>query len=330
MDIISAVVCYVVACCVVYKVVDLLIRIPRVGDYSDRRILITGCDSGFGNLAAKRLDAIGCTVFAGCLTEKGETELRKTCSERLRTVSLDVTQKESVRKAFEYVSSKLPNDKGLWGILNNAGAIRAHGSLDWFSVDDYRTECEVNLWGLIDVTLTFLPLVKKAKGRIVNTSSMSGRLTFETFLPYSITKHGVEAFTDGIRRSMFVFGCKASLIEPGAFKTAILRQIGPRAVDSWSKAPQEIKTEYGEEFYRHIAETEARAYERSVATDLGPVVDAYEHALLGVYPRARYVVGFDAKYIFSPIALAPEWLGDWILRRVNGAPLPYAVKMKKI
>lgn len=79
-----------------------------------------------------------------------------------------------------------------------------------------------------------------------------------------------------------------------------------------------------------VAETELSAYETSAATDLGPVVDAYEHALLGVYPRARYMVGFDAKYIYNPIALAPEWLGDWILRRINDAPLPNAVKMKKI
>lgn len=88
---------------------------------------------------------------------------------------------------------------GLWGVLNNAGVISAYGPPDWFSVDDYRKACEVNLWGLIDLTLTFLPLVKRARGRIVNTSSIGGRVCFHRSVPYCISKFGVEAFTDGIR-----------------------------------------------------------------------------------------------------------------------------------
>src|SRR6218665_1778098 len=93
---------------VVYKLLDRLIRIPRIGNYSDRYILVTGCDTGFGNLLAKRLDQLGCHVFAGCLTEKGETELKKVSSERLHVISLDVANQESVRKALENVKSKLP------------------------------------------------------------------------------------------------------------------------------------------------------------------------------------------------------------------------------
>jgi len=92
---------------IVYKLLDHIIRLPRVGNYSDRYILITGCDSGFGHALAKRLDSLGCHVFAACFTEKGETELRKTCSERLLSVPLDVTNHCSVRKAFELVNSEL-------------------------------------------------------------------------------------------------------------------------------------------------------------------------------------------------------------------------------
>ena len=104
---ISAAVLYVV-----YRIVDRLVRIPSVGRHSDRYILVTGCDSGFGQGIARRLDAIGCHVFAACLTESGETELKKTSSQRLRTISLDVTREESVRKAFDYVKSQLPEGKG--------------------------------------------------------------------------------------------------------------------------------------------------------------------------------------------------------------------------
>lgn len=88
---------------------------------------------------------------------------------------------------------------GLWGILNNAGNLLAMGSPDWCTVDDYKKQCDVNLWGLIDVTLTFLSLVKKERGRVVNTASLAGRTSVTEALPYSVSKYGVEAFTDGIR-----------------------------------------------------------------------------------------------------------------------------------
>src|SRR6218665_727103 len=109
---ISCFVVFTVIAFIVYKILDLLIRIPRVGNYPDRYILITGCDTGFGNLTAKRLDQLGCHVFAGCYTEKGETELKKACSERLHAISLDVSSKESVRRALDYVKGKLPQGRG--------------------------------------------------------------------------------------------------------------------------------------------------------------------------------------------------------------------------
>jgi hypothetical protein len=95
-----------------YKLLDRLIRWPSVGHFADRYILVTGCDTGFGHGIARRLDGLGCHVFAGCLTDKGETELRKACSDRLQTVSLDVSNHDSVLKAFDIVSAKLPQGQG--------------------------------------------------------------------------------------------------------------------------------------------------------------------------------------------------------------------------
>ena len=97
---------------VVYKLVDTLLRWPRVGRLSDRYIAVTGCDTGFGHEIAKRLDSLGCHVFACCLTEKGQMELRKASSDRLTTVSLDVTDSDSVRKAYDFVRSQLPANHG--------------------------------------------------------------------------------------------------------------------------------------------------------------------------------------------------------------------------
>jgi len=94
----------VVVVVVVYK---LLQGLQRVGNYSDRYIFVTGCDSGFGQALVKRLDSLKCHVFAGCFTERGETELRKTCSDRVQPVPLDITNHDSIRRAHQLVRDKL-------------------------------------------------------------------------------------------------------------------------------------------------------------------------------------------------------------------------------
>ena len=84
-------------------------------------------------------------------------------------------------------------------MVNNAGVAGNFGPPEWLTIDDYKSVAAVNLYGLIDVTMTFLPLVKMARGRVVNMSSMGGRLTTPLFTSYAVTKYGVEAFTDGLR-----------------------------------------------------------------------------------------------------------------------------------
>lgn len=95
-----------------YKIVEYLIRLPSIGHYNERYILVTGCDSGFGLEIAKRLDTLGCHVFAGCITEIGRTQLKKSSSNRLHTISLDITSDVSIWKAFNDIISVLPQRKG--------------------------------------------------------------------------------------------------------------------------------------------------------------------------------------------------------------------------
>lgn len=97
---------------VAYKILDRLVRVPKIGALSNRYILVTGCDTGFGYEIAKRLDNKGCSVFAGCFTETGETNLRKECSTRLKTVSMNVANHDSVTKAYSKVKEMLPSGNG--------------------------------------------------------------------------------------------------------------------------------------------------------------------------------------------------------------------------
>jgi retinol dehydrogenase-16 len=296
---------------------DRILRISNIGYYSDRYILITGCDSGFGHAAAKRLDSMGCHVFAGCLTENGVMELKKTCSDLLIPISLDITKPDSIRKALKVVTNRLDKDgKDLWGVLNNAGIAGPWGTPEWMSVDDYRRVSDVNLYGTIDVTMTFLPLVKRSRGRVVNTSSYAGIFSLPIGLPYSVSKYGLEAFSDGLRRSLRPYGCKVGIVEPGGHKTNIIAAESMKAAvtNAWNQATPEIKKEFGETYYRKVMD-QMLNLDKYLNASLDPVVDAYVHALLGRYPRARYLCGLDALLI-AKVAAMPEWFSDWVVGRL--------------
>ncbi|KAG8536948.1 hypothetical protein GDO81_025363 [Engystomops pustulosus] len=160
-------------------------------------VFITGCDTGFGNLLAKQLDKRGMKVLAACLTEDGAENLKKETSSRLQTIILDVTDSKSVSSAAERVS-KIVGNEGLWGLVNNAGCMTAFTPNEWQKKEDFVKVINVNLIGMIDVTLHLLPLVRKAQGRIVNVSSVFGRLS-TVGGAYCMSKYGVEAFSDTLR-----------------------------------------------------------------------------------------------------------------------------------
>ena len=104
--------CYLATGYITYKVFDYFYRRPFLSDLDSRYILVTGCDSGFGKAAAKKLDLLGCHVIAACLTEQGEEQLKTECSETLHTVRMDVSNHQSILNALDTVKSILPSGKG--------------------------------------------------------------------------------------------------------------------------------------------------------------------------------------------------------------------------
>lgn len=99
--------------CILYKLIDYFYHKPRISKLDQKRVFITGCDTGFGHDIARRLDKYGMHVFAGCLTEEGEANLKWQCSDRLTTIPLDVSKPESVRKAFKMVAERIPDNIGM-------------------------------------------------------------------------------------------------------------------------------------------------------------------------------------------------------------------------
>uniref|UniRef100_A0A4W6DJK1 3-hydroxybutyrate dehydrogenase, type 1 n=1 Tax=Lates calcarifer TaxID=8187 RepID=A0A4W6DJK1_LATCA len=229
-----------------------------------KAVFITGCDSGFGNALAKHLHRLGFTVFAGCLL-KGAKELEEFHSDRMRVVQLDVCSEEQVNQAVEYIKDNLEDsERGLWAVVNNAG-VSTFG------------EVESNLWGTIRVTKAVLPLIRRARGRVVNLASMYGRMGNVMRSPYCVSKYGVEAFSDCLRYEMKTWGVKVSIIEPGNFIVATL----------WNEASPNVKEDYGKAHFEHHMAL-MRSYCNSGQKEVAPVWMTSQTPSWSKHPYTRY------------------------------------------
>ncbi|CAL9690280.1 unnamed protein product [Knipowitschia caucasica] len=291
-----------------------------VDQLSHRTVLITGCDSGFGNLLARQLDSKGLPVIAACLTEKGARDLSSSTSSRLQTVLLNVADSTSIQRAVEFVRAEV-GQRGLWGLVNNAGTSIPIGPVEWMKPEDFTKVLDVNLLGVIDVTLQFLPLLKQAQGRVVNVASIFGRLSL-TGGGYCISKYCVEAFSDSLRRDMCQFGIKVGIIEPGFFKTAITNSkvIEVDLKRLWTRLPQDVKDSYGENYITEYAKAQHFSLRLLCSSDLSKVTNCMEHALTALFPRSRYAAGWDAKFFWIPLSYLPSFVADFVVKILLPSP----------
>ncbi len=303
---------YLVALVGLWTLLRLIRERQVVSHLQDKHVFITGCDSGFGNLLARQLDRRGMKVLAACLTEKGAEELRNKTSDRLETVILDVTKSENILAATQWVKERVGN-RGLWGLVNNAGISVPSGLNEWMNKEDFARILDVNLLGVIEVTLSMMPLVRKARGRVVNVSSILGRLSLFGG-GYCISKYGVEAFSDSLRRELSYFGVKVAIIEPGLFQTAISHSDSHLAHVKMllDRTSSEVKKIYDEKYFSSYV-TVLKLLDKVCNKDLSLVTDCMEHALTSRHPRTRYSVGWDAKLFYIPVSYLPTCLADVIL-----------------
>ncbi|XP_059139705.1 17-beta-hydroxysteroid dehydrogenase type 6-like isoform X1 [Physella acuta] len=308
---------YVVSCVVLlvitYLFFDRVLRSLKVGNYGNKYVFVTGCDSGFGQRLAIRLDGLGFHVFAGCLTDEGRKYLSSNCSKRLVTVPLDVTKGESIQAALQLVKGTLPENSGLWGLVNNAGIAGLACFSEICIPEDYHQVFAVNLFGAIEMSRAFLPLLRKAGGRLVATASVCGRLAAAA-APYTVSKFGLEAYMDLLRRELYNKGVRVILVEPGAFKTTIydVEQTVARVRSAYNRASEEVQ-----DTYRAAMANHERNLNRLVASsnpNLDLVVDDYIHGLTSRYPRTRYSPGTDAKLFYIPVSYLPTRFTDWLLQ----------------
>ena len=262
-----------------------------------KAVLITGCSTGIGRATAKYLAARELTVYA---TARRIDSIQDLEEHGCRLLQLDVTDEDSMRSAVAAVEEQ---EGAVGALVNNAG-YSLSGAIESVSMDEVRRQFETNVIGLIRMCQLVLPGMRRQRhGRIVNVSSMGGRLTFPGGGIYHATKHAVEGLSDVLRFEVRGFGIDVSIIEPGLIKT----EFGKAAVGALDRATSDGGP-YGE-FNQAVASTTAGAYEGPASRMAAPpesVARAIHKAIVRRRPKPRYVITAGARVMLGMHAVLPD------------------------
>ena len=274
-------------------------------------IVITGATAGIGRASAILLARKGHRVFAAGRNSEVLEELDNEY-EHITPVSLDVTDPDSIAAAASAVSAAL-DGRSPDVLVNNAG-YAVVGPLEAISDEEWVRQYETNVLGLVRVTRAFLPgMRERHQGRIVNVSSVAGRVTLPFFGPYNSSKHAVESISDSLRHELRPHGISVVVVEPGAVKTRF-GSLEQQQIEHWIESAPAYANQLRtlQQFHRNLHRKGADPV--SVA---GAIVDACENS----NPTPRRVVPFLPGSAFIAIkALLPTRVSDWIVQRLTGLP----------
>jgi len=280
----------------------------------ERTVLVTGSSTGIGAACVARLASIGYRVYAGVRRDEDGERLRLEHGPSVEPVRLDVTAPEQI----EAVAARLTRETGsagVHGLVNNAGVAVA-GPLEFLPIEELRRQLEINVIGQVAVTQSLMPQLRRATGRIVLIGSISGRSALPMTGAYAASKFALEAIADALRVELHGWGLRVSIVEPGVIRTPIWDTALTRARRMRDSAPPELDRYYGS----LLAGVERRAMDAAKGGRGRPasaVADAVEHALTAARPRARYVIGLDARIRLLINALLPtRWRDALIIRRM--------------
>ena len=283
-------------------------------------VLITGATVGIGRTTALHLASQGHHVIA---TGRKPAELAKLAQEftaargaaiaktgvgtgRLDTLLLDVTSADSIVSAVAEVE-KLTGGRGLDVLVNNAG-FGILGPTSEIDDAEMRRQYETNVFGLMNVTRAFLPkMVERRSGRIVNVSSVGGRLTLPYFGVYNSTKYAVESLSDAMRYELRPFGIDVTMIEPGVIRTNFEATAvsGMAAFNSGAYAPAMAK-------YEQMSKTADRFASNPIV-----IAKAIARAVNARRPAARYVAPWSTNLALFMQTVLPTRVWDWAMRKVG-------------
>ena len=278
-----------------------------------KKVVITGVSTGIGYSSAKILCDSGYRVFGSVRKQEDAEKITSEFGANFTPLIFDVTDSKGIQENAQIVKGELIPGEALAGLVNNAG-VAMGGPINLIDTDVFRKQFEVNFFGLIEVTKTFLPMLGAVKnsmqqGKIINISSVSGRRAHPFVAPYTASKFAVEAFSDALRREMLLYGVDVILIEPGPIKTAI-----------WDKVPdlddnEFIGTDYEHslrKFYKMFIEMGKKGFDADI------IGNRVKEILQDPSPKTRHVITPNRFINFTLPGILPDRIFDKLVGKGLG------------
>ncbi|GIE72046.1 SDR family NAD(P)-dependent oxidoreductase [Actinoplanes palleronii] len=271
--------------------------------------IVTGASTGIGRATAERLAADGFHVLAGV---RKQADAQKIAAPGIEPVILDITNDDHIASLLDRVTRD-PDGRPLRVLVNNAG-VAVNAPVEVLSIEDWRYQFDVSVFGQIALTRALLPLLLASHGRIVNVTSVGGRVAMANFGAYSAAKFAMEAVSDSLRREVEAFGVTVVKITPGAVSTNLTESglaAAARITDTMTADQRERYDELGRAFT-----AQAKAFARDgVSPERAAAV--ISKAVAAGRPKTRYTIGRDgAMFTFMP-RIASDRLLDSMLRMQN-------------
>jgi NAD(P)-dependent dehydrogenase (short-subunit alcohol dehydrogenase family) len=276
-------------------------------------VLVTGATDGLGRATAVLLAERGYRVFAGGRSVERRADLGRLAREKnlpLETLEMDVTSDASVEAAVAEIERRV----GPVAVLVNNAGIGVGAAMEEISIDDMRKQLETNLFGVLRVTQRLLPgMRQRRRGRIINMSSVAGRISSPILGPYCASKHALEAISDSMRLELHAFGVQVILIEPGYISTSI----GRNSMELSAAYANAAETSPYAPLYQAFRASFVNSMKNSRTTPedcAGVILRAIE----AVRPRARYAVTPEAKMALRMRWLLSDRMMDRMMRKSLG------------
>ena len=277
-------------------------------------ILVTGASTGIGYSAVEHLIRSGYGVFGSVRKKEDASRLKSDFGDNFIPLIFDVTDEQAVLDSVETVKSKMGPGDQLISIVNNSG-IALGGPIQFLPTDVYRKQFEVNLFGVVNVTRSYLKLLgaergASHRGRVVMISSVSGKRSYPFVSPYTASKHALEAFSDSLRREMMLYGVKVVIIEPGPIKTPI-----------WDKTPSVednpfLGTDYESSLRKFYGQMVTKGKHEGLPVDrVGKLI---EKVITIKNPKTRYVITGRKWLDFILPGILPDRMLDKLFAKFLG------------
>jgi NAD(P)-dependent dehydrogenase (short-subunit alcohol dehydrogenase family) len=272
-------------------------------------VLITGATSGIGRFTALHLCHRGYRVLASGRNAEALADLARESGGKLETVRLDVTDRASIAAARAEIDRRT-SGHGVDVLINNAG-YGTVGPMEEMTEADLRAQYETNVFGLVAVTQAFVPQMRARRaGRVINVSSIGGKVTFPLFGAYNSTKYAIESMSDALRMELLPFGVQVVLVEPGVIRT----HFADRAMREVAKY-KNPDSPYAAVLAR-AEELERMTHRQAVGPEV--IARVMERAIRSARPRARYMAPLRGKLMIAVLRVLPTRWTDALMRRIAG------------